>query len=283
MKPILLGAHFSIAGGLHAAIDRALELECTVLQLFTHNPRQWAFSPVKEDDPRLFQEKRGSLIITAHSSYLINLASGDGDVRAKSLRLLTQELERAEVFGVPYLVLHPGSCGEVDESAGLKVFASALDIALTESENIVTKVLLETTAGHKSSIGQKFEHLRDIISLSTFSDKLGVCFDTCHAFAAGYDLRDDESYNRTMDEFDKVIGLDRLLFFHLNDSKKDLGTHADRHEHIGEGCIGTEGFRLIMEDERFTEIGKCIETPKGDDNRWDKKNLSLLRDFAKRR
>jgi deoxyribonuclease-4 len=157
------------------------------------------------------------------------------------------------------------------------VFTNALDRAIEKSENMQTKVLLETTAGHRRSIGDRFEHLRDIIDYSRYRERLGVCFDTCHIFTAGYDIRDDQSYNRTMDTFHRIIGIDRLCFFHLNDALTPLGSHRDRHTHIGKGAIGDDGFRLIMNDNRFAGTGKCIETPKGDGTAWDRRNLARLR------
>jgi deoxyribonuclease IV len=277
---ILLGAHFSIQGGLHKAVDRAHHLECSVLQLFTHNPRQWVCTPVKDEDPVLFREKRGALVIASHASYLINLVSANTDVCEKSLTLFIQELKRADTFDIPFLILHPGSSGGHDEATALTLFASALDSGIRESGNTRTRVLLETTAGHKGSIGYRFEHLRDIIGHSGLPGRLRICFDTCHVFSAGYDIRDEESYTRTMDTFDQVIGMKHLYFFHLNDALNPLGSRRDRHTHIGEGHIGAEGFRLIMCDKRFAGIGKCIETPKGDGDRWDRINLALLRRMA---
>ncbi|MBN2531466.1 MAG: deoxyribonuclease IV [Spirochaetales bacterium] len=276
-ETILLGVHLSIQGGLYKAIDRAYELKCSVLQLFTHNPRQWAVSPVKEDDPVLFQQKRGALLVAGHTSYLINLASGNKEVQEKSISLFSKELERAELFSLPYVILHPGSTGESKEREALQLFTHNLDMAIGKSRNRKTIVLLETTAGQKGSIGYRFEHLRDITGYSSFQEKLGVCFDTCHVFAAGYDIRNEESYNRTMDIFHRIIGIDRLCFFHLNDALNPLGSNKDRHTHIGKGKIGNEAFRLIMNDRRFEGTGKCIETPKGDGTALDRKNLARLR------
>lgn len=279
---ILLGAHLSIQGGLYKAVERAHESGCSVLQIFTHSPRQWHVSPVREKDPGLFKAKLGNLLVASHSSYLINLVSANRDVRKKSLNLLIRELKRTKEFTIPYLILHPGSVPCEDEIKAVQDLARRLDAAIEESGNENTKILLETTAGHQGSIGYKFEHLRDIIDFSHYQDNIGVCFDTCHAFAAGYDIRNRRTYNQTIETFHNIIGIRKLNFFHLNDSKNRLGSRVDRHTHIGRGEIGIKAFSYIMNDRRFQHTGKCIETPKKKGDLWDRINLSLLQRMVRK-
>ena len=216
------------------------------------------------------------MIVASHASYLINMASGKEELREKSLNSFVGELQRCHELGIPYIVIHPGSHGGDGIEAGLARFASALDEAI-ESACSQAMVLLETTAGQGTSLGSRFEELAQIRDNSRFPEKLGICLDTCHIFAAGYDIRSETAYRRTIDIFDRAIGLTHLHFFHLNDSKKELGSRVDRHEHIGQGCIGLEGFRNLLNDDRFAKHPMTLETPKGEDLKEDIKNLARLR------
>lgn len=278
---LLIGAHLSISGGIENSIIKAIELECSVLQVFTKNARQWSPSPLKEENIIKFIEKQkeSGIIIASHDSYLINLASVDKDKRKKSIASFTEELIRTKLLNIPYLVFHPGTAIETTEIEAIDLIAEALDQAIEKSNNINTKLLLETTAGQKHSIGYTFEHLRDIIDKSKYKDRLAICFDTCHAFVSGYNIKTKDGYDKTMKDFDKILGLSLLKFFHLNDSKGELGSHLDRHEHIGKGKLGMDVFKFIINDDRFSDIGKCLETPKEDsvDNEMDKINLDILR------
>ncbi len=278
---LLIGAHLSISGGIENSIIRAIELECPVLQVFTKNARQWSPPPLKEEniDKFIEKQKESGIMIASHDSYLINLASKDKDIRKKSIDSFTEELNRTRLLNIPYLVFHPGTAIEATEIEAIELIAEALDLAIEKSNNSNTKLLLETTAGQKHSIGYKFEHLRDIIDKSKYKDRLAVCFDTCHAFVAGYNIKIKDGFEDTIIEFDKILGLSLLKFFHFNDSKGELGSHLDRHEHIGKGKLGLDIFRFILNDNRFKDIGKCLETPKEDDedNEMDKINLDILR------
>jgi deoxyribonuclease-4 len=276
----LLGAHMSIAGGLHLAFDRLREVEGQALQLFTKNERQWASPALSEESAVRFKQAwkaSGHLPVAAHDTYLINLAAPDAGILEKSVSAFADELQRAERLGIAYLIMHPGSHVGSGVEAGLERFAANLDRALAKSGTSQVSVLIETTAGQGSSLGSTFEEIAAILTSSRFEGRLGVCFDTCHAFAAGYDIRTEASYQETFSRFDDLVGLDRLKFFHLNDSKKGLGSRVDRHEHIGKGALGLAGFRLLLNDPRFRHHPMVLETPKGKDLREDKENLNVLR------
>ncbi len=276
-----LGAHMSIAGGLHNAIDRGLKVGCGVVQIFTQNANQWRGKPVSAGDAELFREKwreSGLHEIISHDIYLINLAA-EGEVREKSLDAFQGEMERCAGLGIEKIVMHPGSHLGAGEDAGLRRIAVAFDLLFEKVTAFTGRVLLETTAGQGTNLGYRFEQLRDIIGLSAYPDRYAVCFDTCHTFAAGYDTTTEEGYRRVFDEFDRVIGLDRLEAFHLNDSRKGLGSRVDRHEHIGKGAMGLSPFRFLLNDKRFAVIPKMLETPKGDNDEMDEINLKILRDL----
>ncbi len=277
----LFGAHMSISGGLALAFDRLATVEGEALQIFTANQRQWQPKLADEQEVRLFRERRaaaGDIPVASHDSYLINLASPKTETAEKSRAALTKELRRCAALGVEYVVMHPGSHLGQGIAAGISRFTANLDRSLEASEvGNEVMVLLETTAGQGTSLGASFNELAEIIAGSAFSDQLGVCFDTCHVFAAGYDLRTPAAYEQTMAEFERVIGLERLRFFHLNDSKKELGSRVDRHDHPGRGRIGVEGFRLLVNDPRFTDHPMVLETPKSEDLHEDRENLRLLR------
>lgn len=275
-----LGAHMSISGGLHLAIDRAVAAGCGVLQLFTRNANQWKGKPLSDADAALFREKfaaSGLHEAVSHDIYLINLAAAEGEVRDKSLASFRDELETCARLGIAKVVMHPGSHLADTPEAGLERVIAAFDRLFAEVPQFEGKVLLETTAGQGTNLGRTFEELQTIIAGSRFSDRFAVCFDTCHTFAAGYDTTTAEGYADTMAQFDRIIGLDRLQCFHLNDSKKGLGSRVDRHDHIGQGALGLNPFRFIMNDLRFENIPKILETPKGDNDEMDAVNLGILR------
>ncbi len=275
---ILLGAHVSITGGFVKSVDRAESLGCTTFQIFTRNQVQWKVSELPYSDALAFQNriKESKVkVIIAHSSYLINLATPDHNIRKKSFNAFFTELERCKMLNIPYYVLHPGSHRGAGIKNGIKSIAVSLKKAVDSYGDDVT-VCVETMSGQGNIIGSKFEEISEIINM--VGGNIGVCLDTCHIFSAGYDIRTLKDYENTINCFDKVVGLDYLKVIHLNDSKEDLGSHIDRHTHIGEGKIGIDAFRYIMNDKRFKGITKIIETPKGkNSDLYDRKNLDVLR------
>lgn len=278
---VLLGAHESVAGGLHLAFKRIEEVGGNALQIFTRNQRQWNPAPLTDEEQELFAaawQENQEMVVASHASYLVNLASGKPDLVKKSITAFAGELQRCEQLNIPMVVMHPGSHGGDGVETGLARFTENLDQALELADNQVT-VLLETTAGQGTGLGSRFEELAAIIQGSRYPEKLGVCVDTCHIFAAGYDIRSEESYRATMNSFDELIGIERIHFFHLNDSKKGLESRVDRHEHIGQGEIGLEGFRNLLNDPRFANHPMTLETPKGKDLQEDRDNLATLRDL----
>jgi len=277
---ILLGAHMSIAGGTPHAIDRARRAGCTVLQIFVKNNNQWKGKPLSEGEVQVFRanrERSGLQDVLAHTCYLINLASPEGELRRQSIVTFLEELRRATLLGLSHLVVHPGSHGGDGESAGVTRIAEALDeIHERDAETKVTTAL-EGTAGQGTSIGYRFEHLRDILGGCRQPDRVAICLDTCHLFTSGHDFRDPEGYSRMIEAFDRTVGLSKLRVLHCNDSKRELGSRVDRHEHIGKGKIGIDGFRWLMNDSRLARVPKVLETPKGITLRLDKRNLRVLR------
>jgi deoxyribonuclease-4 len=280
----LLGAHQSIAGGLQLAFTRIRAVGGQALQIFTRNQRQWRAAPVTADERALFAaawREWGPWPVAAHDSYLINLASPDREVREKSVVALADELTRCAALAIPFVVMHPGSHGGDGIAAGLARMVEHLDRALELAADAgQVMVLLENTAGQGNALGADLAELAFIINHSAHSPRLGVCLDTCHLFAAGYDFRTPAAYRKTMAEFDRLIGLERLRFFHVNDSKKGLGSRVDRHEHIGCGAIGLDGFRQLLTDPRFSGHPMTLETPKGEDLKEDELNLRVLRNCA---
>ena len=276
----LLGAHMSIAGGLHLAFTRIRKVKGEALQIFLSNQRQWKTPSLTSEmieDFRLQWKRNHRMVVAAHDSYLINLAAPDQTTVERSVTAFADELVRAAALKIPFLITHPGSHRGQGVEAGLERFVYNLDSAISLSETSTVSVLIETTAGQGTNLGSKFEEISFILSESHYRDRLGVCFDTSHAFAAGYDLRTPETYEETFSLFDQIIGVKRLKFFHLNDSKRPLGSRVDRHEHIGKGEIGLQGFRLLLNDPRFQDHPMVLETPKGKDLKEDKKNLRVLR------
>lgn len=275
-----LGAHMSISGGLHLAIDRAVAAGCNVLQIFTRNSNQWKGKPVSESDVALFRSKfaaSGLREVVSHDIYLINLASPPGETRDKSLAAFRDELETCARLGIKKVVMHPGSHLADSPQSGLTRVIEAFDQLFEEVPQFDGRVLIETTAGQGSNLGRTFEEVAAIINGSRFTEKFGVCFDTCHTFAAGYDTATEEGYRDTMQQFDSLIGVELLQCFHLNDSKKGLGSRVDRHDHIGQGALGLNPFRFILNDPRFAAVPKILETPKGDKDEMDAVNLATLR------
>ncbi len=282
-QELLLGAHVSISGGVHLSIGRGEALGCTAIQIFTSNATQWKAGPLTAGQVAAFrrEQERTGIVVAAHDSYLINLGSPDRTILAKSLEAFRRELERAEQLGIRLLVMHPGAATGSSENEALRSVTRSLNRLLRDSSGFGVSIILENTAGQGTVLGYSFEQLAMIMAESVAPEKMGVCLDTCHAFAAGYDLSTAAGYAATMDEFHHVIGLERLKVVHLNDSKKPLGSRIDRHEHLGNGTIGIECFRLIMKDERLRNVPKIIETPKKLGNvDMDPVNLNLLRRMA---
>jgi len=277
------GAHMSIAGGIHLAPVRGVDAGCGVIQVFTQNSNQWRGKPVSDSDALLFREKwceSGLHEIVSHDIYLVNLASAPGEIREKSLVAFREEMERCSRLGIDKIVMHPGAHLGDGEETGIRRICEAFDHLFANVPDYKGKVLLEATAGQGSNVGYRFEHLRAIIDGTSFPGRFAVCYDTCHTFAAGYDITNPSGYERTFAEFDRVIGLDRLNCFHINDSKKGVNSRVDRHEHIGHGAMGLEGFRLLVNDPRFLRIPKILETPKGENDEMDAVNLKTLRDLV---
>ena len=284
-----LGAHLSIAGGLPRAVDRAEASGCQALQIFTKSAGQWRARELPPEEIALFRRRvRQTKIrpVVAHNSYLINLAAADPVLRARSIESLRDELDRAESLGLDGLVMHPGSFTSGTESGGLRLIADGLADIFASRPDVKARVLLEHTAGQGSNLGHRFEHLAEIIDLLGGSPRVGVCLDTCHLLAAGYDICSEQGYQDTFRQFGKIVGFARLRAFHLNDSKKPCGSRVDRHEHIGKGCLGLDPFRRLLNDRRFAGLPMLLETPKldtpearrrSDCDPWDARNLRTLR------
>jgi len=279
-EKILLGAHMSIGGGVHTAIERGCSINCTAIQMFLKNNMQWFARPLTRDEIHAFLEhrQRGELLsIFAHANYLINLATTNPQFLANSIRALSEELTRADQLELPFLVLHPGAHLGAGEEAGLKKIVAAIDCVFRKVPEVKTKIALETTAGQGSCLGHCFEQISFIVENVREPERLCVCLDTAHVFAAGYNIGSETGVKKTFREFDLVIGLNRLAAIHVNDSKAARGSRVDRHQHIGKGQIGLDAFRFIMRDRRFRKIPKVLETPKGEELREDVANLKMLR------
>ncbi len=278
--PCLLGAHFSIAKGLYNALIEAGSYGCTSCQIFTKSSGTWKEKILSDNDIQLFDKARkitGITAIASHASYLINLASPDDKKHGLSVKALQQELIRSSTLNIPFVVLHPGSHMEMGEKKGIRKISESIKYIFNNTKDLKIRLLLETTAGQGSGLGYTFEHLSSIIKKIDNKTHIGICLDTSHIFAAGYDIRTPSAYKDTMDSFESTIGIENLFFIHLNDSKKKLGTKVDRHEHIGEGMIGLKAFEMIMNDPRLKDIPKIIETPKLKGKKdFDKINLKKL-------
>jgi len=278
----IIGAHESIAGGYYRAVERAAACGCDCVQLFTKNNSRWQAKPITPEDARRFRAALGQLAIshpTAHASYLINLASPDRTIWRRSVDAFVTELRRAEMLGIGYLVTHPGSYTSGTEARGLRRVVRALNEAHRQTQSLRVKCLLETTAGQGTSLGWRFEQLAAILDRVEDPDRLGVCFDTCHVFAAGYPLGSKREYQATMKALDVTVGLNKVKAFHLNDSRHALGSRVDRHARVGRGKMGLEPFRRLLADRRFHKIPMFLETPKGKENGVDLDviNLQVLR------
>lgn len=262
---LLLGAHMSISGGLDQAIVKADQIGCTAVQFFSKSNRQWYAKPLTSADIRQFKKAVGDSSIQAtiiHASYLINIGSPDGQTSKRATAALQDELIRAEQLAIDYLVFHPGSHKQEGEAACLDRIAHNINLILSQVEAGTTKLLLETMAGQGSSVGHTFEQLASVYRAIEQKDRVGICLDTCHIFAAGYDISSRSGYEQVLASFDATIGLDKLHALHINDSKKPFGSRVDRHEHIGKGALGPEPFRYIFNDKRLAHIPKILETPK---------------------
>ena len=284
-----LGAHLSIAGGLPRAVDRAVATRCEALQIFTKSAGQWRARVLPPDEIVLFRRRvaeTGIEPVVAHNSYLINIAAAALPLREQSLAALVEEYDRAEALGLFGLVMHPGSFTTGSEQEGLRLIAQGLRTLLRSRRRAAPLILLEHTAGQGTNLGHRFEHLATILELVDGSPRVGVCLDTCHLLSAGYDICSEQGYRGTFEAFDRIVGIDRIEVFHLNDSKKPCGSRVDRHEHIGKGCLGLEPFRRLVTDPRFARLPMLLETPKldtpesrckGDADPWDMRTLRTLR------
>lgn len=280
MRAMNLGAHISAAGGLHQAFARGALAGCQTIQIFSKNERQWQAKPLTEEAIAQFKAEAARAqprAMMVHASYLINLASPDDELWERSIAACDDELARCQQLGIPYLVLHPGAHTGSGAEAGLGRVAEALDRLFAAGVGGDVQLLLETTAGQGTCLGGMLEELARILATLRYPERAAVCADTCHLFAAGYDLATAEGYAATFDRLIELVGLDRVKAFHLNDSRGTLGSHLDRHEHIGDGQIGLEGFRLLMNDARFCDAPMVLETPKGKDGAEDIRNLATLR------
>jgi deoxyribonuclease IV len=279
------GTHASASGGVDKALQRALDVGATSCQIFSKNERQWKAKPLDGEVVERFHEERertGIRQMAVHDSYLINLASPKDDILEKSMAAFRDELERCDILNIAYLVTHPGAHTGSGLEAGIRTFADSLNRlhdAMPENRAITC---LETTAGQGTTLGRSFEEIAAIIDLVEAKHRVGVCLDTCHIFAAGYDIRTVDGVRAVLDEFDRVVGIERLKVLHLNDSKNPLGSNKDRHEHIGDGMIGLEGFRGIVNDPRLAGLPAILETEKDPDGEHDRRNLTLLRDLVDR-
>jgi len=275
---LLIGAHVSIAGGVSLAFERAARLKAKSFQIFTKTARGWLGAPLLEEERRAFRReaRRTGLPAIAHGSYLLNLATEDASLREKSIRCLVDELTRCERLGVSHLVIHPG--GHSDPRRGLRLISAALDEVHAQTRRFRSRIALEVTAGQGNSLGWRFEHLAEILGQTLRGDRLGVCLDTCHLFAAGYDISSATGYDSVMRHLDRLVGLERVTSFHLNDSKKPLGCRVDRHEEIGKGALGLAAFRRLVRDPRFRGCVAVIETPFAE---RDAKAVRLLQSMAR--
>jgi deoxyribonuclease IV len=284
-----IGAHMSVAGGVSKAVARARLHGCEALQIFTKNASQWKGKPLDPAEVSAFRralEETDIQPVVSHASYLINMATSFAGLREQSTAAFADELERAEVLGLLGVVIHPGTCTAGTEADALRLIAESIRTALKIKPRRKTMVLLEHTAGQGRTVGHQFEHLATILQHLDGSPRVGVCLDTCHLLSSGYDITTEEGYSRTFSDFDRLVGLDRLKVFHGNDSKKPCGSRIDRHEHIGDGCLGLEPFRRLLRDPRFTKLPILIETAKSQRSEkpnhivadpYDERNLSTLR------
>lgn len=280
-----LGAHMSMAGGFDKAIERGLRAGCQTIQIFTKSNNQWAAPPISKEQVALFSqavEESQVSPVFSHCAYLINVGSPKKEVFEKSKQALVVEVERATTLGLSFVILHPGAHLESGEAACIKQIATAVASVLKQTKGSSVKILYEISAGQGTTVGHRFDQLAELLERTGMPERTGICLDTCHLFAAGYDLRTKAAYEKTFKEFDRVVGLKKVQVVHLNDSKKELGCRVDRHEHIGKGQIGLEGFRCLMNDPRLRHLPMVLETPKDEETlAEDIMNLKLLRSLVK--
>ncbi len=275
-----LGAHCSTEGGVSTALERAARAGCGAVQIFTKNNNRWFEKPLDPEEVRRFRaaaRRFKKRFLFSHDSYLINLASPRRDVLKKSLVAMADEIRRADLLGLAYVVTHPGAHLGEGEERGIARVAQSLDLVHAETAGARARILLETTAGQGTTLGWRFEHLAEILARVAAPERLGVCVDTCHVFAAGYDIRAEEGYMRAMRRLERLVGRRAIRAFHLNDSRRELGSRVDRHAHIGKGKIGLGAFRALVNDARFRDRPMVLETPKGKDLKEDRMNLRVLR------
>ncbi len=277
----LLGAHMSIAGGISLSVDRGEKMKCEAIQIFVQSGRTWKIPPLEEQERVRFREafSKAKYVksVIAHNSYLLNLSTTNPQVRKRSVAYFVETMERCESLGIEGLVTHPGSHLGAGVEAGVKATSLSLKEVLRACSGFKSKIILENTAGQGGCIGHEFEQLRDIVEGTGAPDRIFFCFDTQHAFAAGYDLRTQEGYESTMGKFDSLLSLKRMAAFHLNDSLKEFNCHVDRHENIGKGFLGKDSFRPLVNDPRFKKVPMCIETYPGEDDELHRKDLKILR------
>lgn len=276
----LLGAHTSIAGGISESVVRAQNLGFTAMQIFTKNNNRWNGKEFDPDDVIKFKTLLANSnieFVVSHDSYLINLCAKDEQILKKSITAFIDELERCEILGIPHLNFHPGAHGGQGEEIGINKIAESLNFAHSQTPNYKVQSMIELTAGQGTNLGYTFEQIEAIIDKVDDKSRISVCIDTAHIFAAGYNFSDEKEYEIIMNKFDELIGLERLKCFHINDSKKELGSRVDRHEQIGKGFIGLSGFANIMNDDRLISVPKILETPKGKDQSEDLENLKILK------
>jgi deoxyribonuclease-4 len=281
----LIGAHTFVSGGPASAVEAAEKLGFTAMQIFTKNNNQYFARDLTEEEISAYKEKLSKSnikFVVSHDSYLINLCAKDPVGLEKSRSAFVKELERCEQLGIPHLNFHPGAHTGQGEEEGIRIIAESLNFAHEKTKGFKTKSMLEATAGQGTALGYKFEHLKKIINLVDEPDRMSVCIDTAHIWAAGYNIRDPKEYKKVIKEFDDIVGLERLQCIHMNDSKKDLGSRVDRHDHIGKGFIGLEGFTNIMNDKKLEKVPKILETPKEKDQKEDVENIKTLLSLVKK-
>ena len=278
------GAHMSTSGGVWRSLERGASIGCEIVQIFVKSNMRWFGTPHAPADVTKFAEERAAKEFSAvfgHTGYLINVASPPGSNRDNSIKSLTQEIGFATALGLPFLVMHPGAHMGAGEKEGIKRAIAGLNEAFDATRQSKVRIALENTAGQGSCFGYRIEHLAAIYDGIKYPKRLAVCLDTCHFFAAGYDIRTHKGWDAALTEVDRLIGIRQVVAFHLNDSKTDLGSRVDRHEHIGKGKIGLQGFRHIVNDPRLTKCPGCLETPKSDDLHEDIENLKTLRGLVR--
>ncbi|MEM2839764.1 MAG: deoxyribonuclease IV [Thermoplasmata archaeon] len=278
----LLGAHVSVQGGVDLAPERARDLGCDAMQIFTRNQMQWKARVIDDDEAARFRENLAKFKIRktmAHDSYLINLASPDKKLLAMSVDAFKDEMDRASRLSIDYLVFHPGAHMGAGENKGMRLISENIRKIIEQFDSPRPRVLFESTAGQGSNVGYSFEQLAQMLDWVGMDDRTGVCFDTCHSYAAGYDIATEDGYEKTFELFDDIVGIRRLFAFHINDSKGGQGSKLDRHENIGKGKLGKKAFAPLVNDPRFAEHPMVLETPGGDD--WYRKDLKLLRSLMR--